>query len=108
MTDEMVFPDWRELVKYAAPGPQPTIIADEPEFRVLVAGLEPGGRIPPHAGPRAVYHFLEGEGVMIIDGEPHHITAGMTVVAPAGSSRGMEATTRLAFLAVRVGPEPAG
>ncbi len=108
MTDEMVFPDWRELVHYASPGPQPTIVADEPEFRVLIAGLEPGGRIPPHLGPRAVYHFLEGTGLMIVDGEAHHVTAGMTVVAHAGSTRGMEATTRLAFLGVRVGPEPAG
>jgi quercetin dioxygenase-like cupin family protein len=108
MTDEMVFPDWRELVQYASPGPQPTIVADEPEFRVLVAGLEPGGRIPPHAGPRAVYHFLEGEGVMIVDGEQREVSAGMTAIAPAGSSRGMEATTRLAFLAVRVGAEGGG
>jgi quercetin dioxygenase-like cupin family protein len=108
MTDEMVFPDWRELVRYASPGPQPTIVADEPEFRVLIAGLEPGGHIPPHAGPRAVYHFLEGEGVMIIDDEPHHITAGMTAIAPAGAVRGISATTRLAFLGVRVGAEGGG
>lgn len=108
MTDEMVFPDWRELVQYASPGPQPTIVADEPEFRVLIAGLEPGGRIPPHAGPRAVYHFLEGEGVVTVDDEQREVCAGMTAIAPAGAVRGISATTRLAFLAVRVGAEGGG
>jgi quercetin dioxygenase-like cupin family protein len=108
MTDGTVFPDWRELVHYASPGPQPTILHDEPDLRALIAGLEPGGRIPPHAGPRAVYHFLEGEGVMILDGHAHRVVAGMTVVVAAGSSRGMEAATRLAFLGVRIGSEPEG
>jgi quercetin dioxygenase-like cupin family protein len=107
MTDATVFPDWHELVRYASPGPQPTILHDEPDLRALIAGLEAGGRIPPHAGPRAVYHFLEGTGRMIVDGEAHPVTTGMTLVVRAGSTRGIEATTRLAFLAVRVGSEPA-
>lgn len=108
MTDDAVFPDWRELVRYSSPGPQPALLHDEPDLRVLIAGLEPGGRIPAHAGPRAVYHFLEGEGSMVVDGETRRVAAGMTVFATAGSSRGMEATTRLAFLGVRVGFEPGG
>ncbi len=108
MTDDMVLPAWRELVRYASPGPQPVLLHDEPDLRVLIAGLDPGGRIPPHPGPRAVYHILEGEGWMVIDEATQRVAAGMTVVAPAGSSRGIEATTRLAFLGVRVGSEPAG
>ncbi len=105
---ETLFPDWHDLVRYASPGPQPTILCDEPELRVLVAGLEPGGRILAHAERQAVYHFLQGEGIMEVDGARHRVAAGATIVAPAGSTRGMEAITRLAFLAVRVGPELAG
>lgn len=100
-------PDWRERITYSAPGPQPTIMVDEPELRVLIAGLEPGGQIPPHPERLAVYHFLEGTGTMIVDGERHRVRAGSTMITPAGSSRGMEAETRLAFIATRVGPEPA-
>lgn len=100
-----IFPDWRSLVRWSAPGPQPEILHDDPSLRVLVAGLEPGAGIPPHPGPRAVYHYLEGEGVLTLDGVEHPIAAGMTVVAPAGSVRGMRATTRLAFLGVRLGEE---
>ena len=40
------FPDWRELVTFAAPRPEPTLLRDEGGFRVLLAGLEPGGQIP--------------------------------------------------------------
>ncbi len=97
-------PDWHDVVTYAAPGPQPALLVDEDELRVLVGGLEPGGMVPPHPERRAVYHALEGEGVFHLDGEALPFRAGAVVVAPAGSKRGIEAVTRLAFLAVRIGP----
>lgn len=98
-------PDWRELVKFAAPRPEPTLIRDEAGFRVLLAGLEPGGGIPVHPERLAIYHILEGHGSMVVDEERFALAAGATVIAPRGSRRGIEAATRLAFLAVRVGPE---
>lgn len=97
-------PDWRAIVTYAAPRPQPALLIDEEELKVLVAGLEPGGMIPPHPERRAVYHALDGEGVFHLDGEALPFHAGAVVVAPSGSARGIEAVTRLAFLAVRIGP----
>jgi mannose-6-phosphate isomerase-like protein (cupin superfamily) len=98
-------PDWRELVRFAAPRPEPTLIRDEAGFRVLLAGLEPGGAIPVHPERLAIYHILEGHGSMVVDEERFALAAGATVIAPRGSRRGIEAATRLAFLAVRVGPE---
>jgi quercetin dioxygenase-like cupin family protein len=100
-------PDWHEVVIYSAPGPTPRLLVDEPELRVLVAGLEPGGRIPPHPERRAVYHALDGEGFLFLDGVALPFREGAIVVAPEGSTRGIEAVTRLAFMAVRIGPEPA-
>jgi len=99
------FPDWRELVTFASPGPQPLLLRDTEGLRVLLAGLEPGGRIPPHPERLAVYHILEGAGWMIVDDERFALSAGTTVIAPRGSRRGIEAESRLAFLAVRVGPD---
>lgn len=98
-------PDWRDVVRWSAPGPQPAILVDEPGLRVLVAGLEPGAGIPVHTGPPAVYHILEGEGWMTLAGERHEVSAGVTIVVPAGSARGFEARTRIAFLGVRLGEE---
>jgi mannose-6-phosphate isomerase-like protein (cupin superfamily) len=108
MSDDVIFPAWRDLVRYGRPGPTPTILRDEPGLRVLVAGLEPDAAIPPHPGPQGVYHFLDGEGVMTIDDERHAVSAGMTLIAPPGATRGISATTRLAFLAVRIGAEDGG
>ena len=99
------FPDWRELVTFAAPRPAPTLLRDEDGCRVLLAGLEPGGQIPAHPERLAVYHVLEGRGSMVVDDERFVLAAGATVIAPRGSRRGIEAETRLAFLAVRVGPD---
>jgi len=99
------FPDWRELVTFAAPRPEPTLLRDGDGFRVLVAGLEPGGQIPAHPERLAVYHVLEGRGSMVVDDEQFVLAAGATVIALRGSRRGIEAETRLAFLAVRVGPD---
>jgi quercetin dioxygenase-like cupin family protein len=98
-------PDWRELVTFGGPGPQPTLLLDDPELRVLVAGLEPGASIPAHPERAAVYHALEGEGTFVLDDQSLAFSTGATVIAPRGTARGIEATTRLAFLAVRVGPD---
>jgi len=98
--------DWHDVVIYSGPGPTPRLLVDEPELRVLVGGLEPGGRIPPHPERRAVYTALEGEGFFFLDGVALSFHGGAIVVAPEGSTRGIEAVTRLAFTAVRIGPEP--
>ena len=42
---------------------------------------------------------------MFVDDERFDLAPGATVIARRGSRRGIEAETRLAFLAVRVGPD---
>jgi len=105
MDTSIYFPDWRGLIRYSATGPQPTILHEGRGFRALLAGLEPGGRIPSHPERLALYHILEGSGSMTLDGERYALSAGVTVIAPEGGSRGIEAETRLAFIAVRLEPE---
>ena len=61
MEREDFFPDWRDLVTFATPHPEPTLLRNESDLRVLVAGLEPGGEIPAHPERLAVYHVLEGQ-----------------------------------------------
>jgi quercetin dioxygenase-like cupin family protein len=99
------FPDWRALVRYTAPRPEPAMLVDADGFRVLVAGLEPGGEIPAHPERLAVYHVLEGQGEMSVDDNRYAVAAGSTVIAGRGSRRGIRALTRLAFIAVRIGPD---
>jgi quercetin dioxygenase-like cupin family protein len=97
-----IYPDWRQKVIHSAEGPQPQPLMANEKVKVVIAGLEPGQIIPPHAEATAMYHFLEGSGWMLVDGERLPVTQGATVVMPVGTVRGIEAGTRLAFLAARV------
>ena len=102
MTQTMLYPDWKEKVIYSAQGPQPQALIETDKLKVIVAGLEAGQKIPPHPESQGVYHFLEGTGWIIVNGERLAVALGTTVIVPQGATRGIDAETRLAFLAVRV------
>lgn len=102
MFKTLLVPDWREKVVYSAEGPRPQVLLETDSIKVVVAGLEAGVKIPPHPEKQGVYHFLEGTGWMIVDGERLSVAAGATVLVPPGATRSVEAETRLSFLAVRV------
>ena len=90
---------WKDLVAYSSDGPQHTELMKTEDYNAVLVGLEANQQIPPHPAPAAVYHFLEGSGVMIVDGERMSVGQGATVAVPAGSARGIEADTRLTLLA---------
>ena len=98
MTHTKYYPNWRESVVFTSEGPrhQELIVTDT--FRAVLVGLEAGQKIPPHPTSTGAYHFLEGSGWMIVDGERLAVEPGATVVVPNGVPRGIEAETRLAFL----------
>ncbi len=93
--------DWKERVVFSAGGPQPQILEENELFKVVLAGLEPGQHIPVHPELGAVYYILQGAGWMTVDDERFPIEAGAVISMGNGAARGVEAETRLAFLAVR-------
>jgi quercetin dioxygenase-like cupin family protein len=102
MTQAVLYPTWRDKVIYSTEGPQPQPLMVSEKVKVIVAGLEPGQIIPAHPEAAAVYYILEGSGWMIADEARLPISQGATIVMPAGTVRGIEAATRLAFLATRI------
>ena len=98
----MLYPNWREKVVFSPNGPQPQILVKNEKLKVVIAGLEAGQKIPQHPDGWAMYHFLEGTGWMIVDDERYPIHSGATVITPEGAKRGIEAETRLVFLASRI------
>lgn len=100
--DQLLYPNWRDQVVFSPEGPQPKTLFEDAKFKTVVAGLEPGQKIPKHPEGAGVYHFLEGTGWMLVGEERFPVQAGSTVLAPSGAARGMEATTRLAFIATRI------
>jgi quercetin dioxygenase-like cupin family protein len=95
------YPITEDLAVFDGDGPRPQFLLDSEKLKVIVAGLEPAQQIPAHAEALALYHFLTGEGVMTVNGDAFDVCAGATVIAPAGATRGMSATTRLTFLAAK-------
>lgn len=98
----LVYPDWKEKIVFSNNGPQPQLLIDNDQMRVVLAGLEPGQKIPPHPEKLAMYHVLQGSGWMRVDSERIALSVGMTIIVPDGAARGIEAETRLAFLATRL------
>ena len=95
------YPATKAQAVFGVHGPQPQFLLDEVNFKVIVGALEPGQQIPVHPEALAMYHFLAGTGTMTVDEEQFPITAGATVITPAGARRGMQAATRVIFLAAK-------
>ena len=95
---DVYFQDTKSKAVFAVDEPQPQFLIQTAQFKALVVGLEAGQQIPVHPGEAAMYHFLEGEGLMTVDEETFAIKPGVTVIAPSGAKRGMTAKTRVVFL----------
>ncbi len=93
---------WQNYVTYGDERPNPQTMIENDRVRVIIAGLKPGQRIPVHPEAAAVYHFLEGQGVMIVDGAQFPIQEGTVIVIDEGAQRGLLAETQLIFMAVRL------
>ena len=102
MSQNIFFPDWRELVVYPEKGAQPKVLVETDQYKSVIAGLSVGSGMPPHPEGPAIFHFLEGSGQMMVGENSFTVDAGATVIVPDGDLRGIEAKTRLAFLAVRL------
>jgi quercetin dioxygenase-like cupin family protein len=98
---EIYFAETNVKAVFASDGPKPQFLFETPGFKTLVVGLEPGQQIPLHVGEAAMYHFLEGTGLMTVGKETFAIKPGVTIIAPSGSERGMNAKTRVVFLGAK-------
>lgn len=107
-TSRVVVTDTQSAAHLSDRGPQPRILWDAPNLRVIVGGLQPGQQIPSHPEAQALYYFLAGSGVMVVDAETIPVTPGLTVIVPEGAARGMTAQTTLIFLAARAPDRPEG
>lgn len=93
---------WQDFVTYGEQRPNPQTMMENQRVRVIIAGLRPGQRIPAHPEAAAVYHFLEGQGVMSVDGAQFPVQQGTVIVMDEGAQRGLLAETQLVFMAVRL------
>ena len=100
------YPDVKEKAVFSAEGPIPQTLYTEGQLKIITAGLEAGQKIPVHPEGLAVYLFLEGKGWMIVDGERLPVGPGASVITLSGAPRGIEADSRLIFMAARISALP--
>ena len=98
----LYFPDVKKKVIFSLEGPQPQSLFAQDEFKVILAGLEAGQKIPIHPEGLAIYTFLEGNGWMVVDGDRVLVNPGAVVITQAGTKRGIEANSRLIFITARI------
>jgi quercetin dioxygenase-like cupin family protein len=94
-------PDTKAQAVFGEFGPQPQFLWNDANFKVILVALEPGQQIPVHPEALAMYHFLAGIGAMTVNDDLYPITAGTTVITPAGARRGIYAESRVIFLAAK-------
>ncbi len=97
----MSFVDVKRAAQFSQDGPGKVFLHETEEYAALIVGLKPGQQIPPHAGARAVYYVVEGEGWLTLNDERREVKPGMAMVAQPGDRRGMEARTSMTVLASR-------
>ena len=102
MTQTINYPDWKEIVTYSDKGPKPYVLVETETYKSVIIGLQPGTKLPPHTEGPAIFHFLEGVGQVTVGDDNFTVQAGSTVIVPDGAIRGIEATTQLALIAVRL------
>ncbi len=82
-----VLANWKEKVVFSKDGPQPQVLEENGLFKVVLAGLEPGQKIPAHPELGAVYTILQGAGWMTVDEERFRIEAGAVITMDNGTAR---------------------
>lgn len=93
---------WQDFVVFGDNRPNPQTMFENDRVRVIIAGLKAGQQIPVHPEAAAVYHFLEGQGVMTVDDRQFPVQQGTVIIMDEGAQRGMVAETQLVFMAVRL------
>lgn len=88
--------DAREAATFLADRFSPVPLGQTERVKVVLTCFEPGQFIPVHSpGVDMTLVILEGEGTIVAGEQEAEVRPGAIVVVPAGTARGVKATTRL-------------
>ena len=71
------YPNPLEKIVFSPDGPQPQPLFTDGQVKIIVVGLEAGQKIPVHPEGLTLFQFLEGKGVMVVDGVRLSVEAGI-------------------------------
>ncbi len=95
---------WQDCIQFGEDRPNPQTVLENERVRLIIAGLKPGQSIPVHPEAAAVYQFIQGKGIMTVDGEDYPVEPGSVLAMPEGAQRGLRAESEIIFLATRLAP----
>lgn len=98
MTSVNYVADWQSIAHASDDGPSISMLHESEELRVLLVALAAGQVLPDHPGPATCFHFLDGEGEVVVNGEAVAVAAGATLVIPTGAYRSIRTNSGLTFL----------
>lgn len=99
-------PDVTQSLEFSTENPLPKSLYSQGKVRVLGLGLEAGQEIPVHPEGVTLYFIMAGKGWMEVNGERLAVKQGSVVITPAGAHRGINATSRMSLLVIRIFTNP--
>ena len=91
----LVVHSWTETVQVSPHHPVPTMLLERHVLKAVLVRLGSDQVLPEHPAPPAVFHVLDGSGIVTADGVPAEVGAGALITVPFGARRGWRAATRL-------------
>ncbi len=96
-----------DLAQFSSEGFGRRRLAGTDRYLAVLAALEDGQQIPPHAPPiDLVMTIVEGAGQMMVGDAVHPVQAGDVIVVPAGVVRGLRAIGGRLVAVNTVSPPP--
>ncbi|MEI6886012.1 MAG: cupin domain-containing protein [Bacteroidota bacterium] len=88
-----------ESVEYSTDGIVSKRVIDRPVGTVTLFAFDKGQRLSTHSAPfDAMVQVVEGEAEIVIDNTPHNLSAGDTIVMPAGIPHAVNATEKFKMI----------
>jgi quercetin dioxygenase-like cupin family protein len=90
---------WTDIIEFPQTGVKSKTLLEDENCRYTLMSLAVGTHIPEHTNPRnSTVNVIEGQGVLMLEGEEVVLGSGMFVFIPATASHAIKAITNLAFL----------
>ncbi len=88
-----------ESVEYSTDGIVSKRVIDRPAGTVTLFAFDKGQKLSTHSAPYdAMAQVVEGKAEIVIDNNPNHLSAGDTIVMPAGIPHAVNATEKFKMI----------
>lgn len=93
----------KDTIKFSPLEQTRMVLEETPKYKVAVVGLEPGQKLDPCRMESAtVFQVLEGQGVIIADGEVGRLEPGSLIIMDPNVERSVTANSRMILVTIQI------